>query len=88
MITLQINPLSSVSSKEWGIILTDYSSPQMCCISISMFYPDGVYLGRSYLSLDHMSCCDDIKLPVVNETDTFVGILNCKYQIIRYLEVP
>ena len=48
---------------------------QMCCLSLC--HGDGTFLARSYLALDQMSSLDHISLPLMNETDTIIGLVNC-----------
>ncbi|KAL5250544.1 hypothetical protein ACHWQZ_G016318 [Mnemiopsis leidyi] len=58
----------------------------MCCLSLC--HSDGTFLARSYLALDQMSSLDHISLPLMNETDTIIGLINCSIIEIRGLEQP
>jgi len=58
----------------------------MCCLSLC--HGDGTFLARCYLALDQTTPLDHVTLPLINETDTIIGLLNCSIIEIRGLEEP
>ena len=49
----------------------------MCCLSLC--HGDGTFLARCYLALDQTTPLDHVTLPLINETDTIIGLLNCEF---------
>ncbi|XP_063687412.1 glycerophosphocholine phosphodiesterase GPCPD1-like isoform X1 [Bolinopsis microptera] len=62
------------------------SANMMCCLSLC--YSDGTFLGRGYLALDQITLLDHIALPLINETDTIIGLLACSILEIKGLKQP